>query len=465
MRVIICGFGVVGSTIAVYLSEENNSVTVIDENPDVVAHASSAYDVAGLCGHAAHPETLQEAGAEEADLILAVTQSDEVNMVACQVAHSLFNVPKKIARIRNQSYLDPAWANLFSRAHMPIDVIISPEQEVARAIIQRLSIPGAFNVIPLADRKLYLIGAICGPECPVQSTAIGHFAKLFPDLSIEILAILRDGEHFYPGPDDQVLTEDEVFFLVRSEDISRAMAVFGHEEPSARHVAILGGGNIGLCLAQMIREGRASRGSRRLIPDLRIVERDTKQAYKIQEQLPKSMVLCGDALDPQVLKEAGVDRCETVVAVTNDDEANILASLLSKHHGAVQAVTLVNNSAYTPLLNHLGVDAVVAPKAVTVSSILQFVRRGRVRAVHSLQEGIAEVIEVEVREGAPVLSMPVAEIKWPSRTRIGAVIRGSDVIFPGPKLNLMARDRLVLMAPQSQIAQIEDMVNTPVGFE
>jgi len=250
MKVIVCGAGQVGYSIARYLALEENDVVVIDRVPDLVRRISDTLDVQGVVGHASHPDVLEKVGAADADMIIAVTYADEVNMVACQVAHSLFGVPTKIARVRDQSYLHPIWANLFSRSHLPIDVIISPEIEVARAVTRRLQVPGAFEMISLVNDKVKLVGVRCDEACPLVNTPLRQLTQLFPDLSIVVVGLLRGDIPIIPTADDQMLPGDEVFFVVDSQQMLRAMSAFGHEEPEARRLLILGGGNIALFLAQ-----------------------------------------------------------------------------------------------------------------------------------------------------------------------------------------------------------------------
>ncbi|HER26103.1 MAG TPA: Trk system potassium transporter TrkA, partial [Rhodospirillales bacterium] len=375
MKVIVCGAGLVGSNIARHLSMENNDVTIVDQSAELVRRISDSIDVNGVVGHASHPDILELAGANDADMIIAVTYADEVNMVACQVAHSLFDVPTKIARIRNQSYLETMWANLFSRDNLPIDVIISPEIEVARAVTRRLQVPGAFEMIPLVDDKVRLLGVRCKEDCPLVHTPLKQLTKLFPDLNIVIVGLMRDNVPSVPSGDDQMQPGDEVYFVVETGHLPRAMAAFGHEESEARRLLIFGGGNIGLFLAQQVEKE---------FPWVRtkIIESDSKRAEAISGQLEKTIVLNGDVLDREVLEEANIGATETVVAVTNDDETNILASLLAKRMGTRRVVTLINKDTYEPLVASLGIDVVVSPRHITVSIILQHVRRGRIHSVH-----------------------------------------------------------------------------------
>lgn len=455
MRVIICGGGQVGYSIASYLSQENNDVTVIDINPDTVADINNELEANGIVGHASNPEVLYNAGANDADLVIAVTHQDEVNMVACQVAHSLFNVPKKIARIRNQSYMDPAWLNLFSRAHLPIDVIISPELEVAKAIAQRLAVPGTTEAFPLAGGKVYLVGLICDENCPVVNTPLRQMPTLFPELPVEIVCILRNNRAIIPDQDNQIEIGDEVFFFVDVEHLKRAMSVFGHEETEARRLIIMGGGNIGSSLAHIICER---------YPDarLKIIERSSEKAKDLSNDFENIIVLEGDGLNRDILQEANISRTETFITVTNDDEANILGSLLAKQYGCERVVTLVNKNNYVPLIQNLGIDTTVSPKAITVSSIMQHVRRGRIKGIHTLRDGFAEVIEAQIVEGSVLANKQIEDIKLPPQVVIGVIVRDDDVLLPNEDLVIRTNDRVVLLAAQGQGQKVENLFSVQV---
>ena len=362
MKIIILGAGQVGSTVASELArEETNEITVIDTDQHILTELQDRLDLRTLCGNGSYPNMLEMAGADDADMLIALTNSDEINMVACQIAHSLFNVPTKIARVRQQSYLNPMWADLFSRDNLPIDVIISPELEVAKAIGRRMSVSGAFDMIPLADGKVRVIGVRCTERCPIVFTPLLQLTTLFPDLNIIIVGILRDGEPTVPTSNDQMLPGDEVYFVVDAAHVPRAMAAFGHDEKAARRVVIVGGGNIGLNLARELMEGRRGISTK-------IIERDRDRARKVAQALPGATIILGDALEADILEEANVSTAETVVAVSNDDETNILASLLAKRSGAGRVVTLINKPSYGPLISNLGIDVVVSPRAITVST-------------------------------------------------------------------------------------------------
>jgi len=380
-----------------------------------------------------------------------------VNMVACQVGASLFNVPTKIARVRHQSYLQPIWADLFSREHLPIDVIISPEIEVARAVSRRMQVPGAFDMIPLADGLVRVIGVVCSQSCPIINTPLRQLTGLFPDLSIEVVAIIRGDRQFIPCGNDQMLAGDEVYFVADTKHVSRAMAAFGHEEREARRVIIIGGGNIGLCLAEEIEQNHPGVSAR-------IIEVDRRRATIVAQKLKRTMVLHGDGLDPAILEEANVGASETVVAVSNSDEGNILASLLAKRNGCQRAITLINKTTFQPLVQPLGIDAVVSPRSITVSSILQHVRRGRIKAVHSLRENFAEVIEAEALETSTLINTPLKDIRLPEGIIIGAIVRGEQVIIPRPSTVIKPNDRVIILAEVGQVKKVEKMFAVRLEF-
>lgn len=450
MKVVICGAGQVGASIAGYLSEEGNNVTVIDQNPNLIADLNESMNVTGIVGHAAHPDVLERAGTADAEMLIAATYSDEVNMVACQVGYSLFNVPMKIARVREQGYLRAGWSNLFSRDHMPIDVTISPEVEVARAIANRLRVPGAFNIIPLADGLVKAVSVICKPNCPVINTPLKHLETMFPDLKVGILAILRNDTKIIPTGDDEMKPGDEVYFVTATHHLQRVMSAFGFDAPETRHVLIVGAGKIGTRLAQDIQAGMPG-------ITVRMIEGNEENAHGAAEKLADVMVVHGDALDRAILEEAGIQDTEVVVAVMNHDESNILCAMLAKQYGCERAIALINNNHFTPMVSSIGIDAVVNPRSITVSTILQHVRRGRVKAAHSLRDGFAEILEVEALDTSAIVNTPIREIKRPKGMLFGLIVRGQDIIVPRSDTVVRPDDRVIMLAAHGQVKQVEQM--------
>ncbi|SLN54684.1 Trk system potassium transporter TrkA [Oceanibacterium hippocampi] len=457
MQVIICGAGQVGFSIARELVTEGNDVTVIDQDPQLVRTINDSLDAKGLVGSGSHPDVLERAGAADADMIIAVTYGDETNMVACQVAHSLFNVPIKVARIRAQPYLLPVWANLFSRDHLPIDVIISPEIEVAHTINRQIQVPGAFDIIPFAEDRIRVVGVRLDDNCPIINTPLRQLTELFPDLAIVVIGIYRNEKMIVPAGEDQMFPGDEVYFAVDTKHLNRAMPLFGHEEPEARRIVIIGGGNVGLFLASKIEQEHPS-------IKIRIIEARRERAEEIADQLSRTVVLHGDALDTDLLEEANIKAAETVVALTNDDEVNILSSLLAKRLGARTAITLVNKAVYQPLMGSLGIDVVVNPRATTVSSILQYVRRGRIRGLRSLRDGSAEVIEAEALETSTVVGKPLRDIALPRGIIIGGIVRDDVVIIPRGDTKIAPKDRVIIFALREQVKKVEEMFAVRLEF-
>lgn len=455
MRVIVCGGGQVGYNIASYLSRENNEVTVVDINAELVANINRNLEANGIVGHASDPAVLSRAGAGNADMIIAVTHQDEINMVACQVAHSLFNVPKKIARIRRQTYLEPAWSNLFSRAHMPIDIIISPEREVANTLLKWIEVPGTSYVVPLIEDRVYFIGLVCDEACPLLNTPLHQLMRLFPNLSLKIVAIVRDGIAIIPKTGEEMCVGDEIYFLVDAKHLDRAMQAFGHEEKEAHNVVIVGGGHIGTALAEVITE------SHRNI-NLKIIEKDPVCAERLSEKMENALVLEGDGVDRALQDEVNIEQTDTIVTVTNDDESNILSALLAKNNGCKRAISLVNNENYMPLMNTLNIDAFISPRQVTVSTIMRHIRRGRIKGIYSLKSNFAELIEAEASENCPIINTPIKDLNMPRTIVIGAVMRNDEIMIPDGDFVIHAGDRVAILAAEGQARKVEKLFSVQI---
>lgn len=456
MRIIICGAGRVGFGIASRLAIENNDVTVIDQSKDLVRSISEKLDVRGVVGNGSYPDVLAEGGAREADMIIAVTYSDEVNMIACQVAHSLFNVPTKIARIRAAGYLDARYSDLFARNHLPIDVIISPEREVSEAIMQRLSTPGAFETKSFVDGAVWAVGVRLKDDCPILNSPLRQVASLFPDLKITIVLIKRDDRIWRAHADDQLSSGDDIYFIADRRDVSRALEIMGKTERQARRVIVVGGGNIGLYVAA----GLEKLGHTKI----RLIERDRARAEAIAAELERTIVLQGDGLDRGLLHEAGVEEAETVVAVTNNDQANILASVVAKREGAKRAMALINDPDYGPISESVGVDRFIDPRATTISTILQHVRRGRIKGVYSIFDGAAELIDAIALETSPLVNKPLKEAELPEGVMIGAVYRDGRVAMPNSNTVIKPGDRIVLMALADYVKDVEQMFRVSIDY-
>ncbi len=456
MRIIICGAGRVGFGIAKRLSTEKNEVTVVDQSKELVRSLSERLDVRGVVGNGSYPEVLAEAGAREADMIIAVTYSDEVNMIACQIAHTLFNVPTKIARIRAAGYLDPSYSDLFGRHHMPIDVIISPEREVSESIMQRMATPGAFETKSFVDGAVWAVGVKLKDDCPILNSPLRQVASLFPDLKITIVLIKREDKIWRAHAEDQLAAGDEIHFIADRNDVSRALEIMGKAERLARRVIIIGGGNIGLYVATGLEKVANMK--------IRMVERDRARAETIAAELERTIVLQGDALDRSLLREAGVSDAESVVAVTNNDQVNILASVVAKREGARRTLALINDLDYGAISEAVGVDSFIDPRATTISTILQHIRQDRIKGLYSVFDGAAELVDAIALETSPIVNKPLAEAELPDGVMIGAVYREGKVSMPNSRTVIKPGDRIVLMALKDYVKDVEQMFRVSIDY-
>jgi trk system potassium uptake protein len=457
MKIIICGAGQVGRGIAERLVVENHDVTVIDISSELVEAISSNSDVRGIVGHGSHPDVLNDAGASEADMIIAVTFVDEVNMMACEVAKALFNVPTRVARVRDQSYLMPQYASLFTRENTAVDVVISPEIAVGEMVLRRLALPGAFEAIYFVDEKVLTLGIKLEDDCPVVNTSLSQLSGLFPDLRAVVVGIVRDGKLFVPHSEDQMLPGDRVYVVADQTQATRVLALFGHEERPARRVLIGGGGTIGAYVARKLEE-------RETHVTVTIIESDLARAEQVADKLDTVIVLHGSALDSSLLEEAEISRTETYLALTNDDKVNVLSAMLAKQHGARNSACLVTNLDARPLVSPLGIDAYIDPRSVTVSSVLQHVRRGRIRGVHGVEGGEGEVVEAEALETSPMIGKPLRDADLPDGLRIGAVVRDNEVIIPTGDTEIRANDRVVMFAMRDKIEAIQHLFRVSIEY-
>jgi trk system potassium uptake protein TrkA len=398
---------------------------------------------------------LVEAGAREADMLIAVTRSDEVNIVSCQIAHSVFNVPTKIARIRARSYLETRYADVFSRDNIPIDVIISPEREVAGTVLQRLTTPAAFEVKSFADDRIWAVGVRLREDCPVLQTPLRQVRELFPDLRITIVGVRRGERFFRATGDDQLAAGDDVYFVCARENVERALEILGEAYKQARRIIIIGGGNIGYDVAEALEQ----RGNVKI----RLIEKDEKRAAWIAERLEKTIVLQGSGLDREILREAGVSEAEAVVALTDSDQVNVLAGVIAKREGAKRANVLVNEAEYGPLAQSVGIDRFIDPRATTISTVLQHVRRGRIKSVYSILDGEAELVDAVALQTSKLVGTPLGESQLPAGIAIGAILRAGEVVLPDQDTVIQPNDRVVLLALRENVATVQKLFR--VGIE
>ncbi len=457
MKVIICGAGQVGWQIARQLSGEKNDVTVVDTNADLVRRATETLDVQGVVGHASHPEVLARAGARDADMIIAATHSDEVNMVCCQIAQSAFNVTRKIARIRAQEYLDPAYSDLYNTDRLAIDVIISPEREVAEAALQRLAAPATFDTEMFMGGKAQLLGIQLDENCPVLNTPLRQLNELFATLRAIVVGVRRDARLFAPDPGDQLLPDDQIYVFTNSEDVNRCLEIFGKKNQKQERIVIIGGGNVGLGVARAL-EQRTDRTR------AKVIERSRAVAERAADGLERTIVLHGDGMDMDLLMEASIDRADAVLAVTDDDKTNLLVAVRAKQAGCRLAIALVNDPTLAPLMAPLDIDAYINPRATTVSSILRHIRHGRVRHVYSIGDAEAELIEAQVMSTSPMSGRLIREVEFPEGVLVGAVMKGERVQKPTGDLRIEAGDVIAMFAMSKDVPEVERLLQVSIDF-
>ncbi len=457
MKVIICGAGQVGWQIARHLSSEKNDVTVVDNNADLVRRAIDTLDVQGVSGFASYPDVLDRAGARDADMIIAATHSDEVNMVTCQVAHSVFAIPRKIARLRSQSYLTAIYSDLYRRDHMPIDVVISPEREVAEAALQRLAAPAAFDTENFLDGEAQLLGISLDEDCPVVNTPLRQLSDLFSTLKAIVVGVRREGSLFSPDPGDQLFVGDQVYLFSQTKDVKRTLEIFGKDIKRQERIVIVGGGNVGLAVAKEL-ETRAIRVR------AKVIEFDRARAEAAADTLERTIVLHGDGMDMDLLKEANIHNADAVLAVTDDDKTNLLACVRAKAAGCPMAITLVNDPTLVPLMDPLDVDAYINPRATTVSSILRHIRHGRVRGVYSIGDAEAEVIEAQVLSTSPIAGHLIRDIEFPEGVLVGALVKGETYHKPTADLRIEEGDVIALFALAADVPEVERLLQVSIDF-
>jgi len=457
MKVIICGAGQVGWQIARHLSGERNDVTVVDNNAELVRRATDSLDVQGIAGHASYPDILDRAGARDADMIIAATHSDEVNMVTCQVAHSVFSIPRKVARLRSQSYLTAIYSDLYRRDHMPIDVVISPEREVAEAALQRLAAPAAFDTEHFLEGKAQLLGIQLDDECPVLHTPLRQLTDLFSTLRAIVVGVRRQGRLFAPDPGDQLFAGDQIYVCCHTEDTTRTMEIFGKVLRKQERVVIIGGGNVGLAVAKAL-EARAERIR------AKVIERSREIAERAADALERTIVLNGDGLSRELLIEANINKADAVLCVTDDDKVNLLAAVRAKSNGCPMAICLVNDPTLVPLMRPLEIDAYINPRATTVSSILRHIRHGRVRGVYSIGDAEAEVIEAQVLSTSPLSGRRIRDIDFPEGVCVGSLMRGEKVLKPVADTRIEEGDVIVIFAMANDVPEVERLLQVSIDF-
>ena len=457
MNIIICGAGRVGFTIAKQLSEQGHSITVIDLSSEDIQKIDDSLDVKAIVGKATYPSILEKANASDADMIIAVTRNDEINMVICQIAFSIFNIPKKIARIRSQDYLNPKFTTVYNKENLPIDVIISPELEIAKSIQRKLEAPGALDSVPFADNKIRLLEILINDNCNLINIKLNELTKKHPNLEANIIGIIRDDKFFIPKKDDDVKKNDKIYVIINSAQMSQTLEAFGHNEKISKRILIVGGGNIGFNLAKNLEDTLdAAR--------VKIVEKNKDRAEFLANELNNTIIINGNGLDEEVLIEANLEEAETVLALTNDDEDNLMVSVLvekfAKDEKKIEdkrTMALINKPNYSLLQNSLKIDDLIDPRMNTVSSILKHIHKGTIESAYTIHDGEYEVIEAEIIETSELINKELKNANLPDDIRIGAILREEKVIIPRSNFIFQKDDRVVFLAKKDSISIVESI--------
>ena len=457
MNIIICGAGRVGFTIAKILSEQGHSITVIDQSSEDIQKIDDSLDVKSIVGKATYPSILEKANASDADMIIAVTRNDEINMLICQIAFSIFNVQKKIARIRSQDYLNPKFTKVYNKENLPIDVIISPEIEIAKSLQRKLEAPGALDNVTFADNKIRLLEILINKECSLINIKLNELTKKFPKLNANIVGVIREDKFIVLKKNDIMLQDDKAYVIINASQMKDTLNIFGHNEKISNKILIIGGGNIGFNLAKNLEESFDS-------TRVKIIEKNKERAELIASELNNTIVINGDALDEEVLMEANIDEVQTVLALTNDDEDNLMVSVLvekfekdNSELSGKRTMALINKPNYSLLQSSLKIDDFIDPRMNTVSSILKHIHKGTIENAYSILNGEYEIIEAEIIETSELINKELKNSNLPDEIRVGAILRGEEVIIPRSNFIFKKEDIVVLLAKKDFLNVVENM--------
>ena len=457
MNIIICGAGRVGFTIAKILSEQGHSITVIDQSSEDIQKIDDTLDVKSIVGKATYPSILEKANASDADMIIAVTRNDEINMLICQIAFSIFNVQKKIARIRSQDYLNPKFTKVYNKENLPIDVIISPEIEIAKSLQRKLEAPGALDNVPFANNKIRLLEILIDKKCSLKDIKLNELTKKFPKLNANIMGVIRDDKFVVLKKDDIMLKNDRAHVIINASQMKDTLSAFGHNEKISNKILIIGGGNIGFNLAKNLEESFDS-------ARVKIIEKNKERAELIASELNNTIVINGDALDEEVLMEANIDEVQTVLALTNDDEDNLMVSILvekfvkdNDESSKKRTMALTNKPNYSLLQSSLKIDDFIDPRMNTVSSILKHIHKGTIENAYSILNGEYEIIEAEIIETSELINKELKNSNLPDEIRVGAILRGEEVVIPRSNFVFRKEDIVVLLAKKDFLHVVENM--------
>ena len=451
MNIIICGAGRVGYTICKLLSDQDHSITVIDQSSEDIQKITENLDVKAIVGKATSPEILEKADSKDADMIISVTKNDEINMLICQIAYSVFKIPKKIARIRSQEYLNKKYSSMFGKESLPIDFIISPELEIAKSIQRKLEAPGALDNIPFAENKIRLLEILIENNCPIVGTKLNEITKKYPNLNANILGVVRDEKFVFLKKNDVMNVNDKAYVIINSLQLKETLEAFGHNKKISNKILIIGGGNIGFNLAKNLENSQDS-------VRIKIIEKNKDRAELIANELNNTIVINGNGLDENILEEANLNEVETVLALTNDDEDNLMVSVLvEKFSKNKRTMALVNKPNYSLLQSSLKIDDLIDPRMDTVSTILKHIHKGTIETAYTILDGKYEVIEADIVETSELINKELKQANLPEEIRIGAILRKDQILIPRSNTKFEKGDTVVFLCNSDQISFVENI--------
>lgn len=450
MKIIVCGAGSIGQSIVSYLAKGNNDIAVIDHNQRRLDELSKEYDILPVLGAASHPDVLERAGAKDADLLLAVTDSDETNMIICQISYTIFNIPRKIARIESPVFLDPVWGALYNDNHLPVDLIISPDLEVAENIIQVIKYPGCSGILPVLGGEGYILTLKISKDCPLADVPLSHIYRQQDNIKMSVINIYRDNTYNVPDAYDNFISGDEVNIFVKKDFVFNAISAFCAEKPSNERILIFGGNSVSMHICHRLEMDDS-------IISTRVIEEDLNAARNLAKNLSSTVVVQGEMMSDVILDEADISHADAAIAVTDNDKDNLLASLLATKRGVSSTISLVNTPSYNNLILDIGDSILIDRRSVTMSKLLKELRRTKLEEAYAISRGNGEIWEIKVEEDDKYMGKKIGELNLPKLSRIFIVYRDSEVIYPDPTITLKTGDNILLYVDSQVIRQVENI--------
>ncbi len=447
MKILIGGAGNAGRSVVDYLSQANNDIVVVDTDKQRLDELAKEFDVQTVVGSISHPGIMEKIGAKDADILIAITDNDEVNLVACQVAYTLFQIPKKIARVDSEYFLNPLWNTLYSDKNMPVDLVISPDVEIAKAILNLLEIPGTTAVFPLVDEKLYLLGFKCVETCPLINTEINEIKK---SCNSPVIHIIRGDKSFFAKPNESIHRDDEIFILVEKDKVFDTLHDFGIISKQNENLVIFGGNAVSYYIASVLEKDD-------MINSCKIIENNSRIAYDLAENLDDTQIIQGEMMSDVILDEAEIKNANVSVAVTENDKDNLLASLIAKKSGVPYTISLVNSRAFDSLLEDDGENVIVERSLVITSAMLQDIRKAKINNAYCLRRGMGEVWEVRIDADSLNTEKTIDELGLPDKCKVSAIYRNEEIIYPKTDDRIEEGDILIVFVSPQAMRKAEEI--------